>query len=100
MTPGAVMGAATPVDGATGETATEKIVSAVRTTFKATAEARGRNPRVAEAMVDPDVTIEGLVTRGELLTLTTAEATDWGYNDGVAANAPKSWPPPGWRMRG
>lgn len=86
MTPGAVMGAATPVDGATGETATEKIVSAVRTTFKATAEARGRNPRVAEAMVDPDVTIEGLVTRGELLTLTTAEATDWGYNDGVAAN--------------
>ena len=81
------MGAATPVDGATGETATEKIVSAVRTTFKATAEARGRNPRVAEAMVDPDVTIEGLVTRGELLTLTTAEATDWGYNDGVAANS-------------
>jgi membrane-bound serine protease (ClpP class) len=86
MTPGAVMGAATPVDGATGETATEKIVSAVRTTFKATAEARGRDPRVAEAMVDPDVAIDGLVTRGELLTLTTTEATDWGYNDGVAAN--------------
>ena len=86
MTPGAVMGAATPVDGATGETATEKIVSAVRTTFKATAEARGRDPRVAEAMVDPDVVIDGLVTRGELLTLTTTEATDWGYNDGVAAN--------------
>jgi membrane-bound serine protease (ClpP class) len=86
MTPGAVIGAATPVDGATGETATEKIVSAVRTTFKATAEARGRDPLVAEAMVDPDVAIDGLVTRGELLTLTTAEATDWGYNDGVAAN--------------
>jgi membrane-bound serine protease (ClpP class) len=86
MTPGAVMGAATPVEGATGETATEKIVSAVRTTFKATAEARGRDPLVAEAMVDPDVTIDGLVTRGELLTLTTTEATDWGYNDGVAAN--------------
>ncbi len=86
MTPGAVMGAATPVEGATGETATEKIVSAVRTTFKATAEARGRDPLVAEAMVDPDVAIDGLVTRGELLTLTTTEATDWGYNDGVAAN--------------
>jgi len=86
MTPGAVMGAATPVDGATGETATEKIVSAVRTTFKATAEARGRDPRVAEAMVDPEVAIEGLVARGELLTLTTSEATDWGYNDGVVAN--------------
>jgi membrane-bound serine protease (ClpP class) len=86
MAPGAVMGAATPVDGATGETATEKIVSAVRTTFKATAEARGRDPLVAEAMVDPDVSIEGLVTRGQLLTLTAAEATTWGYNDGVAAN--------------
>jgi membrane-bound serine protease (ClpP class) len=86
MAPGAVMGAATPVDGSTGETATEKIVSAVRTTFKATAEARGRDPRVAEAMVDPDVAIEGLVARGELLTLTTIEAADWGYNDGVAAN--------------
>jgi membrane-bound serine protease (ClpP class) len=86
MTPGAVLGAATPIDGATGETASEKIVSAVRTTFKATAEARGRDPLVAEAMVDPDVVIDGLVTRGELLTLTTTEATDWGYNDGVAAN--------------
>jgi membrane-bound serine protease (ClpP class) len=32
------------------------------------------------------VAIDGLVTRGELLTLTTSEATDWGYNDGVAAN--------------
>ncbi len=86
MAPGAVMGAATPVDGATGETASEKIVSAVRTTFKATAEARGRDPLVAEAMVDPNVSIEGLDTRGELLTLTTSEATTWGYNDGVVAN--------------
>lgn len=85
MAPGAVMGAATPVDAA-GETATEKVVSAVRTTFKATAEARGRDPLVAEAMVDPDVAIDGLVTRGHLLTLTTSEATAWGYSDGVAAN--------------
>ncbi|MDQ3411537.1 MAG: ATP-dependent Clp protease proteolytic subunit, partial [Chloroflexota bacterium] len=83
MPPGAAMGAATPVDGGTGETASEKTVSAVRTTFKATAEARGRDPLVAEAMVDPDVVIEGLVERGELLTLTTGEAVRWGYADGV-----------------
>ena len=81
------MGAATPVDGA-GETASEKTVSAVRTTFKATAEARGRDPLVAEAMVDPDVAIDGLVARGELLTLTTNEAVTWGYADGVAADLP------------
>jgi membrane-bound serine protease (ClpP class) len=84
MTPGAAMGAATPIDGTTGETASEKTVSAVRTTFKATAEARGRDPLVAEAMVDPDVAIDGLVAGGELLTLTTNEAVAWGYADGVA----------------
>lgn len=82
MVPGAVMGAATPVDGA-GDTASEKVISAVRKTFKTTAEVRGRNPVVAEAMVDPNVSIDGLVGAGELLTLTTTEATAWGYADGV-----------------
>ena len=86
MTPGAVVGAATPVEGGTGETASAKVVSAVRKTFKTTAEVRGRDPRVAEAMVDPAVAIDGLVARGELLTLTTTEATAWGYADGVAGN--------------
>jgi membrane-bound serine protease (ClpP class) len=86
MVPGAVMGAATPVEGATGETASEKVISAVRKTFKTTAEVRGRNPEIAEAMVDPDIAIEGLVGRGELLTLTDTEATTWGYADGIVAN--------------
>ncbi len=85
MAPGAVMGAATPVTGE-GETADEKTISAVRKTFKSTAELRGRDPRVAEAMVDPDVAIEGLVESGELLTLTTTEALAWGYANGVAAD--------------
>ncbi len=85
MVPGSAIGAATPVDAA-GEAASEKVISAVRSTFRATAEARGRDPRVAEAMVDPDVEIEGLVGRGKLLTLTTDEARDRGYADGVAAD--------------
>jgi membrane-bound serine protease (ClpP class) len=51
MAPGAVIGAATPVEGDTGETASEKVVSAVRKTFKTTAEVRGRDPLIAEAMV-------------------------------------------------
>ncbi|CAN5565213.1 hypothetical protein BH09CHL1_BH09CHL1_34730 [soil metagenome] len=84
MTPGAVMGAATPVDGGTGDTASEKVVSAVRSTFAATAEARGRDPLVAEAMVDLNVDIPGLSPSGQLLTLTTTTALDWGYADGVA----------------
>ena len=86
MAPGAVMGAATPVDGGSGETASEKVVSAVRKTFKTTAEVRGRDPRVAEAMVDPEVEIAGLVERGKLLTLTTSEAVAWGYANGVVAD--------------
>lgn len=86
LPPGAAMGAATPVDGATGETASEKVVSAVRTTFKTTAEARDRDPLVAEAMVDPAVVIPDLTTSGELLTLTTEEAIRWGYADGVVAS--------------
>ena len=85
LAPGAVIGAATPVDG-TGETADEKQISAVRTTFKSTAEHRGRDPRIAEAMVDPAVEIEGLDTRDQLLTLTTTEAQAWGYADHVTAD--------------
>ena len=85
--PGGVMGAATPVYfDPTGrmEEAPEKVVSAVRALFRATAEARGRNPDVAEAMVDREVEIEGLVERGKLLTLTSTTAAEWGYSDGEA----------------
>lgn len=85
MAPAAVVGAATPVEGS-GETASAKVISAVRKTFKATAETRGRDPLVAEAMVDPSVVIDGLVARGELLTLTTNEALTWGYAEGEVAN--------------
>ena len=78
MRPGSVMGAATPVSGA-GEKAPEKIVSAMRSSMRALAEARGLDPRVAEAMVDEDVAIEGVVEEGKLLTLTTEEAVRLDY---------------------
>lgn len=82
MRAGSVMGAATPVDG-TGEKAPEKIVSAMRSEMRALAEARGLDPTVAEAMVDEDVAIEGLVEAGKLLTLTTEEAVRVGYASAV-----------------
>ena len=82
MTPGAVMGAATPVDGA-GNSASAKTISAVRSVFKSTAELRGLDPIVAEAMVDPDIAIPGLVESGQLLTLTTEDAVSVGYTNGV-----------------
>jgi len=78
MRPGSVMGAATPVDGS-GATAPEKIVSAMRSEMRALAEARGLDPAIAEAMVDPDIEVEGIVEAGKLLTLTTEEAVRVGY---------------------
>jgi len=86
--PGGVMGAATPVYfDASGEMriASEKVVSAVRALFRATAEERGRDPAVAEAMVDPDVEVPDLIERGKLLTLTAKSAAEWGYADGEVA---------------
>ena len=86
MTPGAVLGAATPVLGGSGETADEKTISAVRAAFESTAEANGRDPRVAGAMVDSRVEIAGLVTGEELLTLTVSEAIEFGYAEGTVAD--------------
>lgn len=75
---GGTIGAATPVQsGGTGKVSLpveEKTVSYVRKEFRATAEARKRPLLVAEAMVDADVVIAGLVAKGKLLTLTTDEA--------------------------
>lgn len=83
--PAGVLGAATPVESGTGQPASEKVVSATRSLFRSTAEARGRPPEVAEAMVDPDVTIDGLVEEGKLLTLTSQQAAVWGMSDGEVA---------------
>lgn len=85
MTPGAVIGAATPVDGQ-GTKASEKIVSAMRGEFRALAEARGLDPKVAEGMVDESVDIPGVKEAGKLLTLTTDEALRLGYAEGVVAD--------------
>ena len=78
MAGGSTIGAATPVQaGQPGEGAKpveEKTVSYVRKEFRATAESRKRPPLLAEAMVDADVAIKGVIEKGKLLTLTTEEA--------------------------
>jgi len=73
MRPGAVLGAATPVDGQ-GVKLPEKYVSAMRGEFRALAEENGLDPRIAEAMVDDSVGVPGLLPPGKLLTLSTDEA--------------------------
>jgi len=78
MADGGTIGAATPVEmgqpGAPAQPVAEKTVSYVRKEFRATAESRGRPPLLAEAMVDADVEIPGVIAKGKLLTLTTEEA--------------------------
>jgi membrane-bound serine protease (ClpP class) len=76
MASGGTIGAATPVVGGTGppQAADEKTVSYMRKEFGATAERRKRPAVFAEAMVDADVEIAGVVEKGKLLTLTTREA--------------------------
>lgn len=78
MSGGGTIGAATPVQMGQGGSGMlpveEKTVSYVRKEFRATAESRQRPPLLAEAMVDADVVIPGLVDKGKLLTLTTDEA--------------------------
>ncbi len=81
MRPGSTIGAATPVTGE-GQKAPEKMVSAMRSEFRALAEERGFDPRIAEAMVDESVEVPGVVEAGKLLTLTTDEAVSLGVSDG------------------
>jgi len=78
MTSSGTIGAAMPVLSGGGElkAADEKSVSYLRKEFAATAEHRGRPSEFAEAMVDVDVAIPGVVAKGKLLTLTLSEAMD------------------------
>jgi membrane-bound serine protease (ClpP class) len=83
MAQGGTIGAATPVQ--MGDAGTkpgdEKSISYMRKEFRATAEARKRPLLIAEAMVDPDVVIAGVIDKGKLLTLTTTEALKLGVAD-------------------
>lgn len=82
MAPGASIGAATVVEGGSGDKASEKMQSYMRGLMRATAEAKGRNPRIAEAMVDESIEIEGIIAEGKLLTLSTSEALNFGVING------------------
>ncbi|MCK5821113.1 MAG: nodulation protein NfeD [Bacteroidales bacterium] len=83
MRPGANMGAATVVNQ-TGEQQPDKYQSYMRSTMRSTAEAKGRNPRIAEAMVDPALFVENVSDTGKVLTFTPREAMEWGFCEGEA----------------
>lgn len=78
MAPGATIGAATVVD-ATGGAAPDKYQSYMRSIMRSTAETNGRDPRIAEGMVDERVVVDSVKQAGKVITFTTAEAIQNGY---------------------
>lgn len=100
MRPGANIGAATVVNQ-TGEKAPDKYQSYFRSIMRSTAQSQGadtivqgtdtiikwfRDPLIAEAMVDEDVYIKGVVDTGKILTFTAVEAVKHGFCEGIVEN--------------
>ena len=83
MSPGASIGAATVV-GQDGVPSPEKYQSYMRSMLRSTAEAKGRDPKIAEAMNDPRMFIPGVNDSGKVLTFTTREAIKNNYCEGEA----------------
>lgn len=101
MRPGSSIGAATVVNQ-TGEAMPDKYQSYMRSTMRSTAESHGkdtvitaendtiirwfRDPKIAEAMVDESIYVEGISDTGKVLTFTALEAMENGYCEGTAEN--------------
>lgn len=74
---GGSIGAASVVNQQ-GEVMPEKYQSYMRGLMRATAEAKNRDPKIAEAFVDPEVSVSEWKPDGKLLTLTATEAVKAG----------------------
>ncbi len=98
MREGANIGAATVVNP-TGEAMPDKYQSYMRSMIRSTAQAHGkdtivngrdtvyrwkRDPRIAEAMVDQTIAIQGVNDSGKIVTFTAHEAMKYGFCDGIA----------------
>ena len=85
MMPGASIGAASVVNE-TGEIMPDKYQSYMRSLMRTTAQHNGRDPNIAQAMVDPDVKIAGISDSGKVLTFTSEEAAKNGFCEGVVSS--------------
>lgn len=82
MASGASMGAATVVNGNDGAAAPDKYQSYWRGIMRSTAEEKGRDPRIAEKMVDQKLDLPGISPVGQVITFSTQEAIQNGYCEG------------------
>ena len=80
MSSGASIGAATVVTG-DGQQAPDKYQSYMRSIMRSTAEAKGRDPKIAEGMVDEDLQVDSVSQEGKVITFSTSEAIKYGFCD-------------------
>jgi membrane-bound serine protease (ClpP class) len=85
MAKGSSIGAATVVTG-DGTQAPDKYQSYMRSIMRSTAEATGRNPQIAEAMVDEDIDLDSIATQGKVLTFSVSEAILHGFCEAQVDN--------------
>ncbi len=78
MAPGSSIGAATVVNQK-GEVLPDKYQSYMRSIMRSTAEVNGRDPDIAQAMVDPSIYVAGISDSGKVLTFTPSEAIKNGF---------------------
>ncbi|MEM9300047.1 MAG: NfeD family protein [Bacteroidota bacterium] len=78
MAPGANIGAATVVT-TDGTAAPDKYQSYMRSTMRSIAEEKGRDPKIAEAMVDQSIAIDSITKEGQVITFSTSEALKYGF---------------------
>lgn len=83
MSQGSSFGAASVVNEK-GEIMPDKYQSYMRSLMRATAEKNGRNPDIAQAMVDPDIVVPNISEKGKVLTFTSDEAVANDYCNGIA----------------
>lgn len=88
MRKGANIGAATVVDQS-GSQMPDKYQSYMRSTMRSTAEAKGRNPDIAQAMVDASIEIDGIIDSGKVLTFTASEAMKHHFCEGMYESIPE-----------
>jgi membrane-bound serine protease (ClpP class) len=78
MAPNAMIGSAEP------DPNTEKILSVWRSWLRDTANFRGRDSTIIEAMADRDIVVQGINEGGKLVNLTSDEAMRYGIADYIS----------------
>lgn len=85
MHPTGSMGSATVID-LEGNMGDAKTMAFWISKMTGAAKVNGRDPLYAEAMVDPEIEIEGLTEKGRPLDFRADQALEYGYAEAIASN--------------